>query len=291
MITDLWNYLTDPARWSGSNGLGANIADHLLYTGIAVGVALLIAVPLGLLIGHTGRGGLLVIGTLNASRALPTFGLMVLLYILIAPLFTGKSQLPQVLPVEIVLLLLAIPPILSNTYAGVQSVDPAVRDAAKGMGMSGRQVLFRVELPLAVPLMMSGLRSATLQVVATATVGAYIGLGGLGLPIYAGIQQGPFRDTAGGHLATGRVLAGAFLVAALALVLDLLLATIQRYISPRGISGRHRAFTRAASSRSAAATAASDLPASDQPASDQPAASPERPDRREPSSTSAPTPG
>ena len=132
---------------------------------------------------------------MNASRALPTFGIMVLLYIWIAPHFTGKTNLPYILPVEFVLLLLAIPPLLSNTYAGVQSVDPAMRDAAYGMGMTGRQVLVKVELPNAFPLMMSGLRASTLQVVATATIGAYIGLGGLGAPIYEGTQQGPFQDT------------------------------------------------------------------------------------------------
>jgi len=142
--------------------------------------------------------------------------------------------------VELVLLLLAIPPLLSNTYAGIQSVDPAIRDAAKGMGMTDWQVLGKVELPNALPLMMSGLRAATLQVIATATIGAYIGLGGLGAPIYEGTQQGPFQDNPDSHLATGELLAGALLVALLALGLDLVLATIQRYSTSRGITGRYR---------------------------------------------------
>jgi osmoprotectant transport system permease protein len=240
MLTDLWNYLSTSTNWSGRTGLANNITQHLIFTGIAIGAGILIAVPLGMVIGHTGKGSVIVVGSLNASRALPTFGLMVFLYVLISPLFTGRTQLPQIIPVEIVLLLLAIPPILSNTYAGFQSVDPAARDAARGMGMTGWQIVTRVELPNAFPLMMSGLRSATLQVVSTATVGAYIGLGGLGLPILNAIRQGPFMDTPIGHVITGRLLAGAVLVAALALALDLILATIQRLSTSRGITRRYR---------------------------------------------------
>lgn len=243
MIHDLWTYISDSTHWAntdGNIGLAQNVVDHLTYSFIAIGIALAVAVPLGLWIGHTGKGSTLVVGTVNASRALPTFGLMVLLYIWIAPHFTGKTNLPYILPVELVLLLLAIPPLLSNTYAGVQSVDPAIRDAATGMGMTGNQVLFQVELPNAFPLMMSGLRAATLQVIATATIGAYIGLGGLGAPIYDGTQQGPFQDNPASHTATGELLSGALLVAALALLLDLVLATIQRYSTSRGITGRYR---------------------------------------------------
>ena len=240
MINDLWTYISLGENWSGKQGLWANISEHLSYSFIAIGIALVVAVPLGLWIGHTGRGSTLVVGTVNASRALPTFGLMVLLYIWIAPHFTGKTDLPYIIPVEIVLLLLAIPPLLSNTYAGVQSVDPAMRDAAKGMGMTDWQVLTRVELPNAFPLMMSGLRAATLQVIATATIGAYIGLGGLGAPIYDATQRGPFQDNPDSHTATGELLSGALLVALLALLLDLILATIQRYSTSRGITARYR---------------------------------------------------
>ena len=240
MIHDVWSYLTDPEHWSGRDGLRANITDHLLYSFVAVVIALLIALPIGLWIGHTGRGSTLVVGSVNASRALPTFGLMVLLFILISPHIQGRSNIVYILPVEVVLVLLAIPPILSNAYAGVQSVDPAIRDAARGMGMTGGQVLGRVELPNALPLLMSGLRSASLQVIATATVGAYIGLGGLGRPIYDGSQQGPFQDNPDSRIATGQLLAGALLVAVLALLIDLILATIQRYGTSRGITGRYR---------------------------------------------------
>ena len=240
MIHDVWSYLTDPDHWSGLDGLGANITDHLLYSVTAVLIGLVLALPVGLWIGHTGRGSTLVVGSVNASRALPTFGLMVLLFILISPHIQGRSNVVYILPVEVVLVLLAIPPIMSNAYAGVQSVDPAVRDAARGMGMTGGQVLRRVELPIALPLLMSGLRSAFLQVIATATVGAYIGLGGLGRPIYDGSQQGPFQDNPTSRIATGQLLTGALLVALLALLIDLILATIQRYGTSRGITGRYR---------------------------------------------------
>ncbi|WP_255498313.1 ABC transporter permease [Nakamurella sp. PAMC28650] len=239
----MWTYLSTGTNWGGQAGLWTNILDQVEYSVIAIVIASLIAFPLGLWIGHTGKGGTFVVGSVNATRALPTFGLMVLLFIVLSPHFHGRSNAVYIIPVEIVLVLLAVPPILSNTYAGVQSVDPAIRDAAKGMGMTGRQVLTSVELPNAFPLIMSGLRSASLQVIATATVGAYIGLGGLGRPIYDGFQQGPFQDTDPSRAATGQLLGGALLVAVLALAIDFILATIQRYTTSRGITGRYRRST------------------------------------------------
>ncbi|SDO96807.1 osmoprotectant transport system permease protein [Nakamurella panacisegetis] len=242
-MNDLWNYLTTSANWhdnGGDTGLWTDIVQHLTYSFIAVLIAAVVAFPVGMAIGHTGRGRAVVVGAVNASRALPTFGLIVLLYVILSPHFHGHSNTVFILPVEIVLVLLAIPPILSNTYAGIQQVEPAIKDAAKGMGMTGGQVLLRVELPNALPLIISGLRSAILQVIATATVGAYIGLGGLGHPIYNGFQSGPFQDTPDSHTATGQLLAGAVLVALLALVVDLIVATIQRYVTSRGITARYK---------------------------------------------------
>lgn len=242
MISDLWTYLTDGSHWSSdglTEGLLTNIGDHLLYTAIALVVAAVIAIPAGLWIGHSGRGATLVVGTVNASRALPTLGLLVLLYIVLSPMFHTRTDWVYLLPVELVLILLAIPPLLSGAYSGVQSVDPAVRDAARGMGMTGSQVLWRAELPNAFPLIMGGLRSAALQVIATATVGAYIGLGGLGRPILDGARLGPFQDNPTSHEATGQLLTGALLVALLALAADLILATIQRLTTSRGITGRY----------------------------------------------------
>ena len=242
MINDVWSYLTTGANWldSGGNpGLLSEIEAHLIYSYVAIVIALVVALPLGLWIGHTGRGATLVVGAVNASRALPTLGLMTLIYILLVPHFHGHTNLPSILPVEFVLIVLAIPPLLSNTAAGIASVDPAMRDAAAGMGMTGRQVLWQVEVPNAFPLMMSGLRSATLQVIATATIGAYVGLGGLGAPLYAASQQGPFQDTPDSHAATGELLSAALLIALLAVLLDLIMATIQRYSTSRGITGRY----------------------------------------------------
>ncbi|MGN6088931.1 MAG: ABC transporter permease [Actinomycetes bacterium] len=228
MIANLVTWLTDPAHWSGSDGIPARIAEHLEYSGIAVLIALLIAVPAGLYIGHTGRGTVAVASVANALRALPTVGLLVLAVLLLLPRLSGNLgfQAPSIL----VLVILAIPPILTSTYAGVQQVDPSARDAAYGIGMTGREVLWQVELPNSLPLMFSGFRSAVLQVVATATVAAYVSLGGLGRFVIDGQQQRDYPQ----------MLSGAVLVALLAVVLDVLLAGVQRYAIPRGLTGRYR---------------------------------------------------
>lgn len=232
MIGDVLGWLSDPAHWQSTGfdtGILAQLGAHVWFTVIALAVALVIALPLGLWIGHTGRATWLVSAT-NAVRALPTVGVLVLLVVVIAPNFYGRTNAGYLIPTEIVLVLLAVPPILSNTYAGVQNVAPAVRDAAFGMGMTGPQVLFRVELPNALPLMFSGFRSATLQVIATATIASYVTLGGLGRFIYDGLAQQDFPQ----------MISGGLLVAGLALVADLLLALVQRYTVSRGVSGRGR---------------------------------------------------
>ena len=169
-------------------------------------VAILIALPLGLLIGHTGRGVFLVVGLANGLRAIPTLGFVVLLFIWLSSSITTTFEIPYIVdrgalasfvPMMIVLVLLAMPPILTNTYAGVQNVEPAVRDAARGMGMTGGQIVRKVELPCALPLILSGIRSATLQVIATATVAAYLPfLGGLGRLIKDGAASSRTRSTA-----------------------------------------------------------------------------------------------
>ncbi|CKM87555.1 glycine/betaine ABC transporter permease [Mycobacterium tuberculosis] len=186
---------------------------------MAVAASALIAVPVGLLIGHTGRGTLLVVGAVNGLRALPTLGVL-LLGVLLFGLGLG--------PPLVALMLLGIPSLLASTYAGIASVDPLVVDAARAMGMTESQVLLRVEVPNALPLMLGGLRSATLQVVATATVAAYASLGGLGGYLIDGIKERRF------HIA----LVGAMMVAALALTLDGLLA-LAGWVSVPG-TGRMR---------------------------------------------------
>ncbi|MCW2759957.1 MAG: transporter permease [Marmoricola sp.] len=232
MIGDVFDWLTDPAHWQSTNfdtGIWDQLVAHVGFTLIALGISLVIALPLGLWIGHTGKATWIV-SAVNAVRAIPTVGVLVLLVVIIAPNFYGRTNVGYLIPTEIVLVMLAVPPILSNTYAGVQNVDPAVRDAAFGMGMTGPQVLFRVELSNALPLIFSGLRSATLQVIATATIASYVTLGGLGRFIYDGLAQQDYPQ----------MISGGLLVAALALVADGLLALLQRYVVSRGITGRTR---------------------------------------------------
>ena len=226
MIGDIWSWLSDPAHWSGSDGIVHRSVEHVIYTSVAVAVALVVAVPIGAIIGHTGRGGGLIAGLANVLRALPSLGLLVLLAL------WSLDALPVSIALEsaavIVLVVLAIPPILTATYAGVAAVDPAARDAAAGMGMTGGQVLRSVELPIALPLVLSGLRSAYLQTVATATIAAFISLGGLGRYVLDGLAQHDYPKMA----------AGALLVALLAILGDRLLALLGWAMTSPGLTGR-----------------------------------------------------
>ncbi|OBI45056.1 ABC transporter permease [Mycobacterium colombiense] len=199
------SYVLTADNWTGPVGLAARILEHLEYTALAVGASALIAIPVGLIIGHTGRGTLLVVGAVNGLRSLPTLGVL-----LFGTLLFGLGMGPSL----VALMLLGVPALLAGTYAGIANVEPTVVDAARAMGMTEAQVLLRVEVPNALPLILGGLRNATLQVVATATVAAYASLGGLGRYLIDGIKEREF------HLA----LVGALMVAALALVLDGLLA-------------------------------------------------------------------
>jgi osmoprotectant transport system permease protein len=250
----VWLWLNDPSNYHGTDGIVGRLTEHLRYTALALVIAAVIALPLGLYIGHTGRGIVAVAGVANALRAIPTFGLLVLLVVLISPKIHSSGELPYLLPTEIVLVLLAIPPILTNTYAGVQNVDPAVRDAARGMGMTAGQVALRVEFPNALPLILSGLRSATLQLIATATVAAYVTLGGFGRFLVDGLSD--LNDPHDGYT---KMAAGGVLVAALAIVADLVFALAQRVLVSRGVSGRFRG--RGSSSAGSGAPATSATPA------------------------------
>ena len=217
IFSELADWLTDPANWTGHGGLLHRVAEHLRYTVIAVLGAAVVAVPLGLAVGHSGRGGTVVVGLANAMRALPTLGVITLLSLQLGILRVG--------PVLLGLGILAVPPILAGSYAGVQSVDRAVVDAAAGVGMTSWQRLWRVEVPIAMPLLLGGLRGAVLQVVATGTVAAYVGLGGLGRPLLDGLRVTDYPRVAG----------AAVVVAVLAVLLDLVLAAVQRQIVPRGL--------------------------------------------------------
>lgn len=225
-MTGAWDWLTDPANWTGTGGVWTRLLQHLWYTLLSVAIALVIALPMGALIGHTGRFTGLVSGVANALRALPSLGLLILLALW--GLHSLKGDIALLGPAIAVLVILAVPPILSNTYAGIANVDPAARDAARGMGMTGSQVLLRVELPVALPLIMSGLRSAFLQVVATATIAAVVALGGFGRYVIDGLAQQNYS----------MMVAGALLVAVLAVLGDRILAVIGHYLVSPGLTGR-----------------------------------------------------
>jgi osmoprotectant transport system permease protein len=229
MIGDTITWLNDPAHWRGASGIANRLGEHFQYSAIAMVVAFIIAFPLGLVIGHTGKATWLVVAA-NSLRALPTLGILILFVIIISPIIHTSTDWNLILPTEIALAILAIPPILSNTFAGVQNVEPDVRDAAQGMGMTGLEVLRRVELPVALPLIFSGIRSAALQVIATATIASFVGLGGLGRLVYDGLSVRDFPQ----------MVSGAVLVAALAVGVDVVIALIQRFSVSRGISGRFR---------------------------------------------------
>ncbi|MBN9097263.1 MULTISPECIES: ABC transporter permease [unclassified Pseudonocardia] len=220
------SYLFDATHWSGSQGIPQRLVEHLGYTALTMIIALVIGVPLGAWIGHTGRGGFLAVGLANGLRALPTLGLLILLVTLIGLGITGPL---------IALVILAVPPILAGTYAGVRNVDTAIVDAARGMGMRGREILFQVELPNALPLIIGGVRSSVLQVISTATIAAYVALGGLGRFIIDGLAIRDFPQ----------MVAGSVLVALLAIVADLLLAGLQQLLVSPGLqvapaAGRRR---------------------------------------------------
>jgi osmoprotectant transport system permease protein len=218
-LSDTIGWLTTADNWWGSTGILQRIWEHLQYSLLAVGLAFIIAMPAGLVIGHTGRAESGAFALSGAARAIPTLGLLVLL---------GRWYPVQAWPVVVVLAVLAIPPILANTAAGIGGVDPAARDAAQGMGMTPLQVLARVEVPLAAPLILAGVRSALLQVMATATIAAFAGLGGLGRFIIDGFAV---SDDA-------RVYGGSIVVAVLALLGEGLFALAQRSVRPSGLRRR-----------------------------------------------------
>jgi len=219
VVNGVLAWLTDPAQWSGPDGIPVRTLQHLWYSLLATAIAAAIALPIGVYIGHTGRGALFAVNLTNLGRAIPSLGIIILMFTIF-----GFG----IIPVLVTLFALAIPPIVTNSYIGVRSVDPDVRQAAEGMGMRGRQVLWQVELPMATPLIMAGIRTSAVQVVATATLAAFVGLGGLGRYLIDGLAQ---RDLA-------EVVGGAILVAALSLLTELVLGRVQTLVVPRGLAER-----------------------------------------------------
>jgi osmoprotectant transport system permease protein len=218
VIGESWEWLTTAENWSGEAGAWHRLAQHLYLTGVCLGLSCLLALPLALWLGHGGGrrwGGAVAINISNAGRAVPTFAVLVLLSM-------GPLGQHGDLPTIIALVLFALPPLLTNAYVGVSEADAEVVRAARGMGMSSWQLLARVELPLAFPLIMTGVRTAAVQVVATATLAALPGGGGLGRIITAGFDTNR----------TPQVVAGAVLVALLALAVEGLLALVERVCDP-----------------------------------------------------------
>ncbi|QPK83891.1 ABC transporter permease [Corynebacterium qintianiae] len=215
------NYLFSAQNWAGDSGFGARLVEHLGYSVLSVAIALLIAVPLGIAVGHSRRGANAVLSVAGALRALPALGLLTWLAISIP-----RGVTVPLIPATIVLVLLAVAPLVAGIVAGFDSVERDVVHSARAAGYSEAQVLTRVELPLAAPVIVGGLRSCVVQVIATATVVAYIGLGGLGRYLIDGLAVQDYP----------RMVAGAVLVTALALVVDLLLAGVQRLCTPPGVS-------------------------------------------------------
>jgi len=209
-------WFLDPAHWQGDGGILHRTFEHLVMSGLSVLVAALIALPVGIAIGHYGRGGILAINVSNIGRAVPSFAVLV-----IAVQLFGIGALPAF----IALVALAIPPMVTNSYIGMREVDPDVREAARGMGMRERVVLLRVELPIAVPFIMAGLRTSAVNVVATATLAALVAWGGLGRFIVdgLGLQDYPM------------LFAGALMVAVLSLIVEFSLAGLQRLSTPAGL--------------------------------------------------------
>ena len=219
LFADAAAWLADPANWTGPSGLPTRLLEHLLITAAAVGIAAAVAIPAGLLVGHTGRGAGVVGAVAGGARAIPSLGLLTLFGLwlgigLEAPLLT--------------LVVLALPSLLAGTYSGVQAIDPSLPEAARAVGHSPAQVLLTVEVPLALPVILGGLRAATLQVVATATLAAYTADFGLGRYLFAGLTSRDYPQMLGGSL----------VVIVLALALEILFAVFQRIASRKAWPGR-----------------------------------------------------
>ena len=215
-LSNVVRWFADPAHWSGPDGIPVRLVEHLQISAESVAIGAVIALPIGIALGHYGRFGNLAINISNVGRALPSFGILVIAF----QVFGLGS-----LPILVALVALAIPPMITNSYVGLREVDPDVKEAARGMGYRELTQLVRVELPLAVPLVMAGIRTSAVQVVATATLAALIAGGGFGRYVVDGFAQQDYT----------KLFAGAVLVAALAMATELSLSAVERLLVPRGI--------------------------------------------------------
>jgi osmoprotectant transport system permease protein len=211
-------WLNDPLNWTNPDGIIARTTEHLEISGAAVALGIVVSWPVGIWLGHANRGGGLIVAVANLTRAFPTVALLTM-FMVLAGGFGFR-------PIVLALAIFAVPPLLANAYLGLREVDPEMKEAARGMGMSALQVIRRVELPLAVPYLASGFRTAVVQVVATATLASFVNGGGLGMIISRGFGLG---IASGG----GEIIAGGLLVIVLCLGLEGLLALVERYVTPR----------------------------------------------------------
>lgn len=222
-LVGVFTWLTDPTHWTGADGIPTRLLEHISISAVAVVVACLIAIPIGLWIGHTGRRAFIAINLANVGRAVPSYAVMAMI-LPISLSFSPDLGL-SVIPTFLAMTLLAIPPVLVNTYAALREVDRDLIEAARGMGMREGEVLRSVEIPIGLPIIVGGIRTAAVQVVATATLGAVFGYGGLGRYLIDGIARRDFD----------RLFAGVVLVAGLALLTDLGLALVQRRLTSAGL--------------------------------------------------------
>jgi osmoprotectant transport system permease protein len=228
-IAEAIRWLNDPLNWTNPGGILDRLWEHLVISGAAVALACLIAWPIGVWLGRLGRGGALVVLLPNLTLAVPTVALLTILPL--TPIGFGKPA------VILALTVFGVPPLLANAYTGLREVDPEIREAARGMGMSGAQLLRRVELPLAVPYLAAGFRTAAVQILATAALAAFVNGGGLGQIIASGF----------GIQAYGQVLAGGVLVAGLALLAERGLSLAEKVVTPRPLRPTRARASRAAS--------------------------------------------
>lgn len=235
-MDEIIGFFLDPAHWEGTLGIPNRLFEHLLISGIAVLFATAIAIPTGLYVGHTNRGSGLAINLANIGRAVPSYAMMVIILpitLYLAEVFHYDATFGLTfLPIFLAMVFLAIPPLLVSTYAGLRSVERDLIEAGRGMGLRERQILTRIELPIASSIIVGGFRTATLQVIATATIGAILGGGGLGRFIFDGLNQGLAGRTS--------IYAGAIMVAGLAIGVDLVLALVQRRLTPRALQAPRR---------------------------------------------------
>lgn len=211
---DVFAWFTSSTQWQGANGIPNRFGEYAEVTFLSMAIAIVVSLPVGLVLGHFGRGGLLAINVSNVGRAIPSLALLVL-----TVQITGIGNAPAI----VALVALAVPPIVTNTYVGMRGVDPDIREAAEGMGMNGWQRMWRVEAPLALPLVMAGVRTSTVQVAATASLAAVVASGGFGRYIVDGLAT---RDYV-------QVFAGAVLVAFFCIVLELSLGVVEARVSRR----------------------------------------------------------